>query len=139
MKYAIIKNGRVENIILSDAAPENGVLVDGPCGIGWAYEDGAFVAPSAPLPVLTHKQFIDLFTLAEWGAWQNLIDGAAQTPVADRTALQVQQIASYRYFEKAQGVDLAETVTIAGVMALRSWGVLGSDARVTAVLANVAP
>lgn len=56
MRYAKIKNGIVDNIILSDA-PFNGHTVEctpGVC-IGWGYnaEDGVFIEPELAAPAVT--------------------------------------------------------------------------------------
>lgn len=53
MRYAMILNGRVENVILWDGeaewrpGPEWFVLDCGPdVQVGWTYEDGVFARPS---------------------------------------------------------------------------------------------
>lgn len=51
MRYAIVKGGKVVNVILWDgesAYPVEGELValgDAPCGPDWDYSDGEFTAP----------------------------------------------------------------------------------------------
>jgi len=59
MKYAVIENGLITNVVESEAdfATENGWIefpefIDGkPVGIGWTYENGVFTAPAEPTPV----------------------------------------------------------------------------------------
>jgi len=54
MRYAIIENGLVVNVIVADAgfiaahvaAPKTAVAVDGiQCGPGWTYSNGTFTPP----------------------------------------------------------------------------------------------
>jgi hypothetical protein len=53
MRYAIVKNGFVTNVVVADAelASQNG-WVDCPvAGPGWTYADGVFTAPVVVEPV----------------------------------------------------------------------------------------
>ena len=52
MKYAIIKNGVVDNVVLADAqiASDNGWIECPAAGPGWTYANGVFTAPAVVEP-----------------------------------------------------------------------------------------
>lgn len=83
---------------------------------------------------LTHQQFLDLFTFEEQVRWLRLRDTASQTPVAERTELQESILVSYEYLKSASGLDPKHPSFVPGILALRSWGVLETDARALGVL-----
>jgi hypothetical protein len=53
MRYAIIENGLVTNVVVADAqiAAENGWIDCPDAGPGWAYANGVFTAPVVVEPV----------------------------------------------------------------------------------------
>lgn len=53
MKYAIVENGIVVNVVVSNAkhATEQGWIECPDAGPGWAYVDGAFIKPIVDKPV----------------------------------------------------------------------------------------
>jgi hypothetical protein len=61
MRYAIIENGTVVNVVVADAeiAIANGWVDCPEAGPGWAYADGVFTAPivvEPPAPVAPTKE-----------------------------------------------------------------------------------
>ena len=64
--YAVIENGKVVNVVVSDAeyAAENGWIEITSGGIGWDYVDGQFVdnrpipPEIVPMPELTKEQLL---------------------------------------------------------------------------------
>ena len=52
MKYAIIENGLVANVVVADAglASQNGWVECPTAGPGWTYADGVFTAPVVAVP-----------------------------------------------------------------------------------------
>lgn len=65
MRYAIIEDGVVKNVVLADAelAAQNGWVECPQAGPGWKYENGVFVAapppePPAPPPAPTKEELL---------------------------------------------------------------------------------
>jgi hypothetical protein len=64
MRYAIIENGLVTNVVLADAefAAEQGWIICPDAGPGWTYADGVFTAPVVvapePVPAPTKEQLM---------------------------------------------------------------------------------
>jgi hypothetical protein len=65
MKYAIIENGVVTNVVVAEAdyAAEQGWIDAGIAGIGWKYDGTAFTAPDPvpepePAPAPTKEQLM---------------------------------------------------------------------------------
>jgi len=54
MRYAIIENGTVVNVVVADAqlAAENGWIACPDAGPGWTYADGVFTAPVVVEPTV---------------------------------------------------------------------------------------
>lgn len=86
-----------------------------------------------------HNEFFDRFTQAERIAWRSLRDEAEAVAPASRTETQHLVLVSWDYFIAAKAVEMDHPNTIGGVYALRLWGVLGGDWRVTEVLQNLPP
>lgn len=125
IRYALIKNGIVENVIVADAdfiatithQFDHCELLDTPdeqkvTGVGWGYVDGVFIAPEvAPEPapqasrVLTHVGFRRLFTRPE----QELAD-ELEVMFESNPGLTVEQKRTlrtgYKNFYSASTVDL---------------------------------
>lgn len=88
-RYAIIQNAVIDNVVIADAALDVGgewVCIDDMMpmpGPGWIYENGAFVAPPAPLPppslsnIITKVAFRFRMTDAEYAG----VISAAKTDV----------------------------------------------------------
>lgn len=64
MRYAIIENQKVINVVVADAefAQQNGWIVCSQAGPGWKFIDGQFVEPDPiviePLPAPTKEQLM---------------------------------------------------------------------------------
>jgi hypothetical protein len=64
MRYAIIENGTVVNVVVADAeiASTNGWIACPDAGPGWTYADGIFTAPvvvePTPAPAPTKEQLM---------------------------------------------------------------------------------
>ena len=134
MQYAIIQNGTVINIALADS-PLDQSWVDVTnisCGIGYTTADNiTFTAPvpppvPAPSKVITHLQYMNLFTEAELVA----IYTAAQTSVAVQIWLDK--------FRLTPSVDLNDPQTAAGLAAMVAAGLLATG-RDNTILSNTAP
>lgn len=119
MRVAIIKNGVVTNVIISNTIPENGVdITNKHVGIGYTYENNNFVAPvvEAPAPntILSRFAFRNLFTLAE----KQTIYAEADTNIIVKIFLDEITV--------AENVDLANEATIVGVNYLESQGLIAA-------------
>lgn len=134
MDYALIKNGLVEQVIVSDAEFAQSIArkwdavtpaIDG-CAIGWAWDGEAFTPPApppAPEPTteprhITRLAFLNRFTDAEAIS----IDLASIGATAQEAGLR-------RYMNKVNAatfIDLARPDTRAGVQALEAGGVLAA-------------
>jgi hypothetical protein len=88
---------------------------------------------------ISHNEFFDRFTNAERIAWRILRDDAEAVAPASRTETQHLVLISFDYFMSARAVEMDHPNTVAGVLALRLWGVLAGDWRVTEVLAGLEP
>ena len=134
MDYALIKNGLVEQVIVSDAefaqsiARKWDAVTPAPegCAIGWAWDGEAFTPPApppAPEPTpspkhITRLAFLNRFTDAEAIS----IDLASIGATAQEAGLR-------RYMNKVNAatfIDLARPDTRAGVQALEAGGVLAA-------------
>lgn len=117
-RYAIIQNAVVDNVVIADAALDVGgewVCIDDMMpmpGPGWIYENGAFVAPPAPLPppslpnIITKVAFRFRMTDAEYVGVMN----AAKTDV---------EVAAWvETFNMVTQVNLDSQRTIDGVAVL---------------------
>lgn len=134
MDYALIKNGLVEQVIVSDAEFAQSIArkwdavtpaIDG-CAIGWAWDGEAFTPPApppAPEPTteprhITRLAFLNRFTDAE----------AISIDLASIGATE-QEAGLRRYMNKVNAatfIDLARPDTRAGVQALEAGGVLAA-------------
>ena len=134
MDYALIKNGLVEQVIVSDAEFAQSIArkwdavtpaIDG-CAIGWAWDGEAFTPPApppAPEPTprpkhITRLAFLNRFTDAEAIS----IDLASIGATAQEAGLR-------RYMNKVNAatfIDLARPDTRSGVQALEAGGVLAA-------------
>lgn len=110
---AVIKNGKVENIIVADARPDgiDVTATDPRPGVGWSYDGTTFTAPPAPVyvpqPQITLQRAILLarMTATEIHAWIRAVKRAEATntpTAADRNAL----YAWYRWDAMGNDVDL---------------------------------
>lgn len=134
MEYALIKNGLVEQVIVSDAefaqsiARKWDAVTPAPegCAIGWAWDGEAFTPPApppAPEPTteprhITRLAFLNRFTDAE----------AISIDLASIGAT-VQEAGLRRYMNKVNAatfIDLAGPDTRSGVQALEAGGVLAA-------------
>jgi hypothetical protein len=132
MEYILIKNGKVENIIIADAAFVKSIKYDWDAivekskapdaAIGYSFKDGVFSAPvaeSRPIVVkskITKFAFVTRFTDAE----------AVTLDLASR-GNSIQEAYIRRYMQKielAQFVDLSLQDTINGVYGLEQAGLL---------------
>lgn len=142
MKYAIIKDGRVENVVLARETPQNGVPIDGPAGIGWSYDGEAFTPPPPPPAKrsgLTRGQFRMLFTFAERqaeAAFKREAESAAQAGTA--TQNQLIYLTMRDDFDDAGSIDLDDTATGAALDFYVAFGLL-TAARKAGVLSGVRP
>lgn len=136
IRYALIKNGIVENVIIADAEFVATIadqwdhieLLDTPeeqkvSGTGWSYDavNGAFSAPpaesvTAPAPrtKLTKLEYMDRFTDAELAG----IYAAAKQSVQVEIWLE--------RFKLATEVDLSDPRTISGIQALEAAGLIAA-------------
>ena len=134
MNYALIKSGRVESIVVADAAfvatitEQWDAVTPAPegCAIGWAWDGEAFTPPApppAPEPTprpkhITRLAFLNRFTDAE----------AISIDLASIGAT-VQAAGLRRYMNKVNAatfIDLAGPDTRAGVQALEAGEVLAA-------------
>jgi hypothetical protein len=134
MNYALIKNGLVEQVIVSDAEFAQSIArkwdavtpaIEG-CAIGWAWDGEAFTPPApppAPEPTteprhITRLAFLNRFTDAEAISIDLASIGATEQAAGLR-----------RYMNKVNAatfIDLARPDTRAGVQALEAGGVLAA-------------
>lgn len=141
MQYALIKSGRVDSIVVADAAFVATIAdqwdvvtpaIEG-CAIGWAWDGEDFTPPTpppAPEPIaeprhITRLAFLNRFTDAEAIAIDLASIGAT-----------VQAAGMRRYLSKVNAatfIDLAMPDTRAGVQALEAGGVLAAG-RATEIL-----
>lgn len=56
MRYAIIENETVVNMVLADTATEPNWVATETAGPGWLYQDGRFIAPPEPLPTREQQE-----------------------------------------------------------------------------------
>ena len=135
MRYALIQNGVVTNVIEADPdhlpeLPDTTLMPSKTAGIGWTYADGTFVEanypgaePAPPSPRITRLAFRNRFTTAEKVALEL---AALDNPSA--TMAQRQQAAALRAHMKdldaATFVDLNRPETVTAVQALEAGGLL---------------
>ncbi len=154
MEYALIKGGKVHNVIVAseefialiagdwdrieplDTAQEQALGV----GIGWGWDGAQFIPPAAaepaPQPQLPRRlsvlAFRKRFTLSERAA----IEWAA-VDRADQSDAQRQQAAMLRATLADQAaasfIDLGDDTTVEGVLALQALGLL-AEGRADAIL-----
>lgn len=130
MRYALIKNGKVVNIIDADAGFVAGLtgfdaaVASDEASIGWNYADGALIAPEAPEPhpvvQLTQLAFLRRFTTPERIA----ITASPDPLVQDFLTL----------LGMAQDVRLDDADTVMGTNYLEQSGLIGAG-RAAAILA----
>ena len=142
MRYALIQNGVVTNVIEADPdhlpeLPDTTLMPSKTAGIGWTYADGTFVeAPSAepapPSPRITRLAFRNRFTQAEKVALELTALDNPSAPMAQR-----QQSAALRAHMKdldaASWVDLTRPETVAALQMLEASGLIG-EGRAAAIL-----
>ena len=122
MRYALIKNGKVVNIIEADASFVGGltgfdaVVASDAAGVGWGYADGMLIAPpvSEPEPVvqLTQLAYLRRFTAPE----RITITASADPLVQDFLTL----------LKMAQDVRLDDADAIMGTQYLEQSGLIGT-------------
>lgn len=137
MHYALIRNAKVNNIIVADdesfvalIAPDWDAIApvpeDAPVAIGWGWAGASFVEPEpepelepAPVPRhITQLAFLNRFTDPEAIAIDLASIGATQQAAAMRRYLSKVNAASY--------IDLDRLDTRAGVQALEAAGILAA-------------
>lgn len=142
MRYALIQNGVVTNVIEADPdhlpeLPDTTLMPSKTAGIGWTYADGTFVeAPSAepapPSPRITRLAFRNRFTQAEKVALELAALDNPSAPMAQR-----QQSAALRAHMKdldaASWVDLTRPETVAALQMLEASGLI-DEGRAAAIL-----
>ena len=144
MRYALIQNGVVTNVIEADPdhlpeLPDTTLMPSKTAGIGWTYADGTFVEanypgvePAPPIPRITRLAFRNRFTQAEKVALEL---AALDNPSA--TMPQRQQSAALRAHMKdldaASWVDLTRPETVAALQMLEASGLIG-EGRAAAIL-----
>lgn len=116
MQYAIIENGVVVNTVISDLPRAANWIASDTAGIGWTYDGANFTAPPAPpAPVVpwTRKDFLLKFTPTEYAAI--------------KAATLVNSDVDYYWaiFQAAENVSKIDPVTIAGINALDTAGLIG--------------
>jgi hypothetical protein len=125
MKYAIIENGIVSNVVMADdgwTAPAGvqAVKASDDVGIGYAYADGAFTPPAAPTPpappALTIYSTLDYFSKFTDAEYQAVRTG----PVAIQRGLDMLIAAQY--------VDVTDPRVTEYLSALVTGGII-NDAR----------
>jgi len=100
MSFAVIENGIVTNVYVSDSAlNENDVQTD-TAGIGWTYTNGAFSAPVQPSPTLA--QLLSAFiasvqsALDDTDTTMHRISEAVSLGLTTMTATDVVTFVNYR-------------------------------------------
>ena len=141
MRYALIQNGVVTNVIEADPdhlpeLPDTTLMPSKTAGIGWTYADGTFKAPEPETPLtqtsarITRLAFRNRFTQAEKVALEL---AALDNPSA--TMAQRQQAAALRAHLKdldaATFVDLNRPETVTAVQSLEAGGLLASGRAAT--------
>ena len=136
MRYAIVKNNIVINVIVWDgvagiALPEGStaIKVEGIAGMGWSYDPNTntFIPPPEPQPgeinkIYTSYEFLNLFTAEERAAFRT----AANT---DPIVADFQMLAM-----AAQEVHTHDPMTVAGMNYLVMVGLL-TEERTNTILA----
>jgi hypothetical protein len=56
MKFAIIENGVVSNVVLADEALESNWVETDQAGPGWLYQDGEFLPPPPVVPTKAEQE-----------------------------------------------------------------------------------
>ncbi len=56
MRFAVIKNGVVSNVVLANAATTSNWVQTDVAGIGWTYVNGQFIAPQEPEPTKDQQE-----------------------------------------------------------------------------------
>ena len=143
MRYALIQNGVVTNVIEADPdhlpeLPDTTLMPSKTAGIGWTYADGTFKAPEPETPItqtsarITRLAFRNRFTQAEKVALELAALDNPSAPMAQR-----QQSAALRAHMKdldaASWVDLTRPETAAALQMLEASGLIG-EGRAAAIL-----
>ena len=143
MRYALIQNGVVTNVIEADPdhlpeLPGVELVPSKTAGIGWTYADGTFKAPEPETPItqtsarITRLAFRNRFTQAEKVALELAALDNPSAPMAQR-----QQSAALRAHLKdldaASWVDLTRPETVAPLQMLEASGLIG-EGRAAAIL-----
>jgi hypothetical protein len=98
--YAIIENGIVSNIYVSDAPLNEADVQSDSAQIGWTYENGVFTAPAQPSPTLA--QLLAPFIASVQSALDNTdttmhrINEAVSLGLTTMTAIDVVAYVNYR-------------------------------------------
>lgn len=140
MKVAILRNGLVENVIVSDGLDDPSIFPEGTTpmecpdgvGVGWRLDSGGWVAPppGAPSPtvrVWTALEFDRRVEGISPGAWDRL-EAAAANPELPAEA-RVQLRAAIRQSSKAAEIISDDQSTIAFLGAAVALGVITSEER----------
>ena len=125
MRYAIIENGMVSNVIVADEAnaPETAVQCAPEVGKGWSYDGSAFAPPPAKLPVVTPLDFLQSYiSPAHLATWEGLrADAISANPRSDD---QANILAAWSVFMAAPKINFASPYVQQQFQALAAWGVL---------------
>ena len=116
MHYAIIENGLVVNTVISDTALAANWIASDTAGIGWTYDGANFAAPPAPPAPVAHwtrKEFLLKFTPTEYAAIKaaTIVDSGVDY--------------YWALFQAAENVMKTDAVTVAGINALETAGLVG--------------
>ena len=114
MKYAIIENGVVANTVEAESALSSNWVQTDTAGIGWSYDGSTFTAPPVVAPVApwSKKDFLLKFTPTEYAA------------IKAATAVNAELDYYWQLFNVADNVLKTDPVTIAGINALESAGLI---------------
>lgn len=122
MRYALVINGKVDNVIESETAPSTSIgqwiPVTGNIGPGDSYEDGSFVKVDNSKRHITNLAFISRFTDAEAIAIDLASIGSTVPAATLRRYLNKVNAANY--------IDLNRQDTRDGVNTLESMGILAA-------------
>ena len=152
-RYAVITNGKVDNICLWDGdtakwTPEAGtevVEVSDNIGPGWLVDGDGFVPPPPPQPVLrrtdlTANDFLDLFTPTEQATFEVAIEGVKALIASGGTpnATQASLFVVNRRINSVDLISLDDPRIASSLDILVSAGIIQAG-RKADIIAGVAP
>ena len=114
MKFAVVENGIVTNMVIADAALEANWVQTDEAGIGWLYDGATFSAPpEKPAPVPASMSFAQLLIGLVAEAWITEAEGEAWlvgTLPAPLLALINSLPASEQFAAKARAIRPSEVL-----------------------------